>query len=409
MFLTVGDKIKVCRKKYGLKQAIFESYGVTQYYLSLIENNKRNPSEDTIESIYKALVELTDGKVCLEYTYVEFMKSPYTQAKEWLNQEYKIRGRYDQELFEVAKKFNVLEVLYEVYQQFAGEEKQNRNYQKSNEYFQEAIQCGLLINKSPLDIYKKMATNLKLNLNNEGALAYYRLALNYAITDEDKYKMKYYIGIIESNLGNFDKALECADENIKYSEDTVTVVASILLKEHVMRKMGHYKGGRIILEEYLKSPLGNELLDVIYYNLGCNYSEDRKYLEALEVCFKILKKSECFTENIRYKTILLVGHIYKNIEKLEEGLEFIESIKDEIFQEKDQRFIRWFYEIYIEILIKLNKHEVIFEVLKEIKELNNENFISNEVFNQLYLLIAEYIIFSSENNQLKKYLLLTKI
>ena len=34
-----------------------------------------------------------------------------------------------------------------------------------------------------IDIYKKMASNLKMNLNEEGALAYYRLALNYAIKD----------------------------------------------------------------------------------------------------------------------------------------------------------------------------------------------------------------------------------
>lgn len=72
MFLTVGDKIKLCRKKYHLKQVIFENYGVTQYYLSLIENNKRNPSDEMLESIYNALVDLTDGEICLDFSWIGY-------------------------------------------------------------------------------------------------------------------------------------------------------------------------------------------------------------------------------------------------------------------------------------------------------------------------------------------------
>ena len=320
MFLTVGDKTKLCRKKYHLKQAIFENYGVTQYYLSLIENNKRNPSDEMVESIYKALVDLTDGKVCLDYCYTEFKKSPYTQAKEWLNQQYEIRGIYDDYLFEVAKRFNVLEVLYEIYQKFGEEEQQKKNYQKSNEYFQEAIQCALQLQHSPLDIYKKMASNLKMNLNEEGALAYYRLALNYAIKDEDKYKLMYYMGFIEANLGNVDKALGYADENIKCSRDKLTVIGSVLLKEHALRKMGEFQKGREVLENYLKAPLGDELIDHIYYNLAINYTEESRHSDALKICFELLGRTGQLTSDIRYKTILLIGSIYRHKKEYEEIL-----------------------------------------------------------------------------------------
>lgn len=399
MFLTVGDKIKVCRKKYGLKQAIFESYGVTQYYLSLIENNKRNPSDEMVESIYKALVDLTDGKVCLDYCYTEFKKSPYTQAKEWLNQQYKIRGIYDEDLFEVAKEFNVVEVLYEIYQQLGNKEQEEKNYQKSNEYFQEAIQCALQMQYSPLELYKKMASNLKMNLNEEGALAYYRLALNYAIKDEDKYKLMYYMGFIEANLGNVDKALGYADENIKCSRDKLTVIGSVLLKEYALRKMGEFKKGREVLENYLKAPLGDELIDHIYYNLAVNYKEDSCYSEALKLCFELLGRTEQVTSDIRYKTILLIGSIYRHTEEYEEGLIFIKSIKSEILKEKEQRFIRWFYEIYLEILILLNLEIEIFEIVQEMKLLVEKSIINQDIIDSSYLKVIQYVMLNKKFDQ----------
>ncbi|MDO4924229.1 MAG: hypothetical protein Q3980_01035 [Turicibacter sp.] len=396
MFLTVGDKTKLCRKKYHLKQAIFESYGITQYYLSLIENNKRNPSDEMVESIYKALVDLTDGKVCLDYSYTEFKKSLYTQAKEWLNQQYKIRGIYDEDLFEVAKEFNVVEVIYEIYQQLGNKEQEEKNYQKSNEYFQEAIQCALQLNKSPLDLYKKMATNLKMNLNNEGALAYYRLALNYVNKDEDKYKLMYYMGFIEANLGNVDKALGYADENIKCSRDKLTVIGSILLKEHTLRKMGEFQKGREVLENYLKSPLGEDLIDHIYYNLAVNYKEDSCYSEALGICFELLGRTEQVTSDIRYKTILLIGAIYRHMREYEEGLIFIKSIKSEILKEKEQRFIRWFYETYLEILISLNLEIDIIELVQEINFLVKKRVINQDIFNYIYSKVIQYVVLNKK-------------
>lgn len=402
MFLTVGDKIKLCRKKYHLKQVIFENYGVTQYYLSLIENNKRNPSDEMLESIYNALVDLTDGEICLDFSYIEFKKSPCTQAKEWLNKEYKIRGIYDENLFEVAKEFNVVEVLYEIYQELGEEERNKKNYQKSNEYLQEATQYALKLQYSPLDIYKKMASNLMMNLNEEGALAYYRLALNYAIKDEDKYRLMYYMGFIEVNLGNIDQALRYANETIKGSREKLTIIGGVLLKEYTLRKMGEFQRGREVLENYLKAPLGDELIDHLRYNLAVNYKEDSCYSEALEICFEILGKTERLTSDIRYKTVLLIGSIYRYSGDYEKGLSFINNIKSEILGEKEQRFIRWFYEIYYDILIVLNLEMEICESIQEMKLLVERGVINQKIIDYSYLKVMKYAILNREFKQLEE-------
>lgn len=405
VFLTVGDKIKLCRKKYNLKQSIFEFYGVTQYYVSLIENNKRNPSDEMIESIYNALVELTEGRIYLDYSYMEFKKSSYTQAKEWIKEQYIARGSYDRELFEVAKKFNILEILFEMYQIFGEENQQSKNYQKSNEYFQEAIQCALKLQYSPVHLYKKIASNLKMNLNEEGALAYYRLALNYVTTDEDRYRIIYYIGFIEVNLGNFDKALTYADENIQYSRDKLTVIGSIMLKEYALRKNGEFQRGRELLEKYSKSPLGDELVDRIYYNLAINYKEDNYYSDALKICFKLLGSNVQVSSDIRYKTILLIGSIYRHMKEYEEALVFIKSIENEILKEKEQRFIRWFYETYLEILIALDYEVEIIELVQETQLLAEKSIINGDIFNRVYSKAIQYVILNKKMNHLNKILI----
>ena len=42
MFLTIGEKIRQEREKYGLKQIAFESYGLARNYISMIETEKRS-------------------------------------------------------------------------------------------------------------------------------------------------------------------------------------------------------------------------------------------------------------------------------------------------------------------------------------------------------------------------------
>ena len=68
MFYTVGEKIRQVRQQFHLKQGIFQHFGITQHYLSMIETNKRQPPEKTLIDIYDALVTLTEGEMRSLYT-----------------------------------------------------------------------------------------------------------------------------------------------------------------------------------------------------------------------------------------------------------------------------------------------------------------------------------------------------
>ena len=163
--------------------------------------------------------------------------------------------------------------------------------------------------------------------------------------------------------------------------------------------MGEFKKGREVLENYLKAPLGYELIDHIYYNLAINYKEDSCYSKALQLCFELLGRTQQVTSDIRYKTILLIGSIYRHTEEYEEGLIFIRSIKSEILKEKEQRFIRWFYEIYLEILILLNLEIEIFEIVQEMKLLVEKSIINQNIIDSSYLKVIQYVMLNKKFDQ----------
>ncbi len=86
LFLTTGEKIRQVRQQFHLKQGVFQNFGITQHYLSMIETNKRKAPRETLEDIYHALMILTERKIEEQYTLEEFLLSPEEQAKNtnWL-------------------------------------------------------------------------------------------------------------------------------------------------------------------------------------------------------------------------------------------------------------------------------------------------------------------------------------
>ena len=70
--MKVGAKIKSIRIEKGLKQTELASMaGISNTYLSDIENGRTNPSVNTIEKLAKALEINLDWDVFLESDYVK--------------------------------------------------------------------------------------------------------------------------------------------------------------------------------------------------------------------------------------------------------------------------------------------------------------------------------------------------
>ena len=59
MFLTIGEKIRQARDKYGLKQIAFESYGFSRNYISMIETDVPRTRQTAIFSFSATAVRVS--------------------------------------------------------------------------------------------------------------------------------------------------------------------------------------------------------------------------------------------------------------------------------------------------------------------------------------------------------------
>ena len=76
--------MKRVRLRSGLKQSAFERYGISQHYLSLIENNRRQPSAKMKQKLYVAFCELTQDQPQLSELLIDLLKDAQDEAREWI-------------------------------------------------------------------------------------------------------------------------------------------------------------------------------------------------------------------------------------------------------------------------------------------------------------------------------------
>lgn len=386
MFLTVGEKIKQCRLKYNLRQAQFSNYGISQYYLSMIETNKRTPSYEVVESIYRAFEELTNKTIYTEYVFEEFVKSDKVQASEWCYNQLGTTDFPSQFLLieEVAHKYDLKDVLFHLYKKLGEFYHQNGDDKTSNDFLQKALILSSKVGYKSNEIYRLLGENLANVMNYEGALSYYVSALRELDkkNDEKYYSMLYHVGLTECRLGNYNKAILCADEVMDQATDQMVKVAGILLKEKSFRHLGSLEEGRELLLKSIESEISQDYLIFIYHNLALNFQRSQKYDDALEYAFKGLNLVSKYSKE-KEKTMVLIGQIYLDLKLYDEAIHFIDSIKKSICHERDERFIKWMYTVYHNIYSQTNKIEEIIHLINELEQLYQTNQISIHVLNEL--------------------------
>ena len=405
IFLSIGEKIKECRKLYGIKQTAFERYGITQNYLSLIENGKRVPSQDILKAIYEGFVELTNEAIKGNYSEFEFCQLQEDKVKLYLIEALKQELWIDQQdkLIELAKQFNLDDMCYEIYYKLGCNCKDRRLYNQAHVYLQEAAYYALQINKPVAMLYKIMGSSLKLGLNYEGALACYVMASQYAIQEGNMtlfYHVKCNIGTVLFNLSRYESALECANEVILKCEDATIYGIAVLLKSNILMKTECFEEAEILLNTFIHQTEVTSHSTYATYNLGCIYTAQHQYDKGLEIALNLLNQ-EGVDEDTKKKAVILVSYMYVNQEQYKEANEFLQYLRRNFKSvDDDHRIAVWYYKISLDIYIALDDKAAIIDLLNYLKEMLNCNQIQPEQFIEVQNKFLNYII---KKNHLEGY------
>lgn len=398
MFLTVGQKLKQLRKEYEIKQLHFVEHGFSRNYISMIETEQRTLNQEKLSQLYDALCKLTGNKVKEQYSIETFIADPEEQAIKWLEK----NGTVEYGLNHSSQYLDIVNQYEQFYYGYVFEEKLSQHYHQEEDYVssydhaQAAISYSIKASQNPAGLYELAGINLFKLGNYSDAIFQFKMAINSLIDDKDPYlyKLKYNIALCHLYSDHYEQALEMIDEVIDQNQNLQTKAAAYMVKESMLKKIGHFEEGREVLWQFINHCFYESYLAKAYHNLGCNYMDDRLYEEALEAFENALKYHQ--TDSDRLLTESVMGNVYFELKDLVKSEEVFNRISDKIFEigytYQKETVLEWGVNLYWE-LKDIEKISILLTKSKQlVRDGKSHQHIVTAIQNGLYEKIMEQLL-----------------
>jgi tetratricopeptide (TPR) repeat protein len=337
IFLTTGEKIKNLRKKLGMRQQELEDKNMSRAFISMVENGKRGLGKENARSIAEKLNNKASKlgfNLNIDEEYL--LRTPKEDAEFYCSEKLNNNPTVDEidVILKICKDYNLIKIKAESYKILGDYAFEINDYKKAIIKYMTSIDLYKDIGDYSLlpYLYNKIGV-CKLNLleNTMNDLLYreaiflFERANYYAENlndlEAEKYSL-YNIAKIYKILNEWEKALDFTE---KYSflcsknNDKEGYVAAAILKASCYSEKGNKEKAISLYMELIENLTnGEEILWIIYNNLGIIYTQENNFD----------KGKECF-----YKAENIVKG--KNIKKL--SITFIEKsviyIKQMLYEE----------------------------------------------------------------------------
>lgn len=403
MFLTVGDKIRHARQRYGLKQIAFESYGFSRNYISMIETKKRSLNENMLKTMYEAICELSNNEYQQEYSYDEFKKSPVDQANQWLEQNCNLEGALNQyELFnEIAKKYHQIDFLIQLEKILGDYYFKRGQLLLANEHLWTAIGYCLQLSQNPASLYERVGRNYIMLGQYQESIAALQLSLNCLSSNkgEEIHRIQYCLALAYMNDRKYEKSLEWIYPVLEQNKFLKTKAAGYLIKEAILKKQGYAEKGRAVLLEFIKNPCYEPYLSFAYHNLACSYKDSGLYSQALDTLNSALIHRK--SDKGQAVTQCLLGEIYFKMGEYQKANELFLEVKDIILKqctvEQKEATLEWGFELYW----RNEEFQSILMLLDDIQQLVHQDILPHVVYinfqNRLYKTIMDEVLLQKKD------------
>ena len=403
MFLTIGDKIREAREKYGVKQIAFESYGFSRYYISMIETKRRSLNENMFRTMYDALCELSDYKYLQEYSYDEFVKSPTEQAKDWLerNCNIEVALHHYQQYSQIALEYGQIHYQIKLEKMLGDYYIKKGRLLLANNHLLKAIGYCIQHSINPAYLYERVGKNYILMGQYQEAISAFNLSMNCLdeVNKEHLTRIMYCIAFAYLNDGKDDESLEWINPILSQNEFPKLRAAGYLIKETILKRKGQAEEGRQVLLEFINNPCYEQYLGFAYHNLGCSFKDSALYYEALEALQTALFFRESPQEYAMTKC--LMGEIYFKIGNYEKAQELLLQVKDIVFSqcliEQKEATIAWGFELYW----TTRNFESVLKLLEDVVRLVENEILPLSIYtnlqNRIYKSIIEDVLKRKED------------
>lgn len=411
MFLTIGDKIREARAKYGLKQIAFESYGFSRNYISMIETKKRSLNENMFRTMYDAICELSGYQYPQEYSYDEFIKSPINQARDWLEQncDIEIALNHYQQYNQIAMEYNQIHYQIKLEKILGNYYIKKGQLLLANNHLLKAIGYCIQHSINPASLYERVGKNYILMGQYQEAISAFNLSMN-CLDDANREhlnRIMYCIAFSYLNDGKDDESLEWINPILSQNEFPQLRAAGYLIKETILKRKGQAEEGRQVLLEFISNPCYEEYLGFAYHNLGCSFKDSGLYDEALEALQTALAYRDSPQEHAMTKC--LMGEIYFKIADYEKAQKLLLEVKDIVFShcliEQKEATIAWGFELYW----TTRNFKSVLKLLEDVVGLVEDEILPLSIYtnlqNRIYKSIIEDVLKRKEDLEQYRYIL----
>lgn len=388
-FLSGREKILELRKKLNLKQKDFESENFTRGYLGLLENGKRNITEEAAKIITKRFKERAEElgiELELEESY--FLRDIREEAEIYcikkLSQQLTVEEI--EEIVEIADRYEIYSVKSKAYSNMGDYYYKSREYMHAFKNFFYAL--DLLKNNEPSSekcyIYNCLGMCKYMLLNYSEAIIYFNKARNDGfILDEEGMTKKaiYNLALCNKKLLNYQEALNLIDiviADCDKDKNLYQYIHANTFKANCYEEMEKLDEGIIIYQNIISliDADKSEILGYLYNNLAGMLLKKNNYAEALS-CYN---KSQFIRNKVDRKnlshTLIEKSAIYVAKGLYNEAIMIIELGIEEAKNQNDYEYILKGYEALQQIYEKLEMQDECKAVLKElIGMLGNEKNI----------------------------------
>jgi len=347
-FLSPGQKIKGIRNKLNINQVELEQIGVSRNFISMVENDKRSLSGDTLEK----LIEFFNAKSLLEGIELNLNKedlllSEEDEAKNYCLKQLETNLTVDEisDVIYISEKYKLIDVLSKAYTQKGNHLYNTNKYTSAFIFYNKALEIYISTQNDLLKpfIYNKLGKCKTMELSYKEALSYFFKCLFYSKEISDITSTQnclYNLALVYKKVGDYDNSLIYINEYISVCNTTNNFndyIEGIILKSNCYLAKKEYEVALKIYNELTdkyNNKLGN-LLGYIYNNYGLIYLNLNDYKQSLEyfdnaIKFKELNDIQSLSHTFIDKSKVYITQGLKNeaILLIEKGIDLAKKYSD---------------------------------------------------------------------------------
>lgn len=387
MIRSAADKIKHCRKYFNLSQSDFSWYGISQNYLSMIESEKRIPSNDLLEAIYNGFYDLTSGKIEQLYTKDAFLLSTREEIINWLENNFeeteKLIDCYD-EVVTVCQRYKVYDLLYSINYRIGNYYKNQSEYLLAIEFFLKSIELEGMSDLNISNCYYMVARCMWFTYSYESSLTYYFLAYRHLENKKSyiAYKIQYCIALVFRQVDEIEQCLYYLNIILRECDDKLLKSGAYIIKTDCLLCNNQFEIVKKMLYRYINYPIYKSHLKYINYILAYCFLCEKNYTEALVLVKKMLDSYQ--NDYDLDKSKLILSLIYREMKEFDKAIQYCIDSKNSLTSEYRHVYSSLWYKQAMILCLEVEDYTQLSKLIIEIK--------SSENFKKLRGEIKEYLL-----------------